>query len=307
MFMKRSRFKSLLMANCVFMQMCVVAGTIEWNVPVHGTNLDSSGARMGSGFVFQLGVFSSGFHPTASNIADWDARWHVADTAAYNPKSKAFGSSIKLADNTAPFTAGAPGWIMGTKVTPGGTEKILFRRAKWSWPVVDLPQNPPAFPREWTVSGDHEDLQVILASVNPEGSPHLMRSTVVRNYEQWRNQHLAGEASAGPGDDPAGDGVPNLMKFAFGMDPRGKARSPHTPVERMQIGNETFLKMSIPRNGVNLARMRVEVSSDLIDWHHGPAFLEVVSENERELVVRDRTPFSSAGGRRFMRLRVELP
>lgn len=289
------------------MNFASMAATIEWNVRANSINLDSSGARMSSGFIFQLGVFSAGFQPTASNIADWDEHWHAADTAVYNPSSRAFGSSFKVASNIAPFNTGAQGWIMGTKETPTGTEKILFRRTNWTWPTADLPRNPASFPREWSVARNTQNLQVVIASVDPEGSPFLMRSTVVRSYEQWRKLHLENEALDGPNDSPMGDGIPNVMKFAFGMDPRGKTKRPETPVEQVQIGNETYLKMRIAREGVSLAQMRVEVSSDLVNWHHGPAFVEVVSDNAHEWVVRDRTPFSATGGRRFMRLMVDLP
>jgi len=196
---------------------------------------------------------------------------------------------------------------MGTKETPVGTEMILFRNHHWTWPVADVPGAPASFPREWSVNGESSMDEVVIGSVNPAGSPVLMQSAVVRNYDQWASMHFEDGEASSPNDSAAGDGVPNLMKFALGMNPHGTGGRPETPVGKMQVGDESFLKMSIPRHGLNLADMRVEVSSDLVHWHNGPAFLEVVSDNQREWIVRDKTPFSQTGGKRFMRLKVELP
>jgi hypothetical protein len=305
--MKNFYFSPLLIAACVVTQATGLAGTIEWNSPPAAMNLDSNSAPMSTGFVYELGVFSSGFQPTPSNVADWAANWHVADRAGRSGTVNAFGSSFRVPNNKAPFTVGAEGWIMGKKDSPTGTELILFRNNHWTWPAATSATAVPTFAQEWHVDGKSTMDEVILGSVNPQGSPFLMQSAVVRSYEQWAELHLGDEPSADPEDDAGGDGVPNLVKFAFGMDPRENGVPPHTPVGKMEIGGAEFLKISIPRNSMNLTEMEVEVSSDLQNWHRGPAFLEVVHDNPHEWVVRDKTPFSETGGKRYMRVKVGLP
>lgn len=305
--MKIFHFNWLLIATCAATHGVAIAGTIEWNSPPTAMNLDSSGAVMDTGFKYELGVFSSGFQPSPSNVADWAANWHKADSVGRSHKVNAFGSSYKIPNNLAPFTVGAKGWILGKKQTPRGTEKILFRNTHWTWPSVDAAGAPASLPREWSVDEKATMDHVVIGSVKPAGSPVLMQSAVVRNYDQWSAIHMAGEDLAYSDDASQGHRVSSILKFALGMDPQDKSQRPSTPVGQMQVGNETFLKMSIPRYGVNMANMRVEVSSDLQTWHNGPAFLEVVTDNQKEWIVRDKTPFSQTGGKRFMRLKVDLP
>ena len=44
----------------------------------------SGGAAMTSDFRFELGVFSTGFTPTASNKSQWSSHWTAAQRVAYN-------------------------------------------------------------------------------------------------------------------------------------------------------------------------------------------------------------------------------
>jgi hypothetical protein len=305
--MNRHHLNSLLIAAALTTHASVVAATIEWNSPPRGIHLDSSGAAMSTDFVYELGVFSAGFQPVPSNVAQWLTHWNKADSVGRSKAANAFGSSFRVRNNTAPFTAGTKGWILGKKNSPTGTELILFRNNHWTWPAAEAAGAAPSLPREWSVDGKSTMDEVILGAVNPKGSPFVMQSTVVRSYGQWAELHQAYEVLADPNADSNGNGVPNLVEFAFDMDPRANNAPPATPVGQIDVAGAKHLKISIPRPGVNLADMRVEVSSDLKTWYQGPAFLEVVSDNQKEWIVRDKTPLSQTGGKRFMRLKVDLP
>ncbi len=303
--MKTTHTKWLLTALCVAIHTLAPAATIEWSSPTDGTNLDSNGNAMCTGFIYELGVFTSGFEPTPSNVADWDANWHCADRVSRSSVVNAFGSSFRVWNNSAPFTSGAKGWILGKKETPTGTEKILFRNSNWIWPSAQAATAGPSLQREWHVDAKSPMDEVVLGSVNPEGSPHLMQSTVVFDYDQWANLHFEEGEASDPNESANGDDVPNLLKFAFGMNPHDKGGRPETPVGKMLIGNDEFLKMTVPRHGISLANMRVQVSSDLQHWQDDEDAIEVVADDQSAWVVRDKTPFAETGGKRFMRLKIE--
>ena len=289
--------------------LCGLAGfahseNIDWGSTAGGINQDSAGEAMDSGFTFQLGVFSSGFVPTAANLADWNAFWNDADEATYMVSENRFVSLHTVTDNNPPFLAGTAAWIMGTKETPTGTEKILFRRPSWTWPTPNPLVGEGTL---WRVNGD-ANINVVIGTVNPGGSPFLMRSAIVRDYDQWRELKLADEPLNGPGDDPDGDGIPNAMEFVFDTDPLAANAAPATVLSTVEIAGEDYLQLTIPRNRSHIALLKVQVSSDLVTWNDGPAFTEVVTDGPLEWVVRDKTPVSShPGGKRFMRLKIDLP
>ena len=295
---------SLLTAGMFFAVGAANAENIQWFSNTGGINLDSSGQPMDAGFAFELGVFSGGFVPTMDNLASWDAHWVPAQTTPYETASSRFDSVFSVSGNAPPFVAGTAGWIMGKKSTPTGTEKILFRRPSWTWPTASF--GSPTGPN-WSVNGD-ENIEVVIGSVNGGGTPFLMQSGVVRDFAQWRELRLAGESLDGPGDDPDGDGVPNLLEFVFDTDPQDAASRVVATGELVDHDGGQHMQLAIPRKRTHLAHLVVQVSSDLVDWDEGPAFTEIVADSPGEWIVRDRTAVSGApDGRRFIRLKAGLP
>ena len=76
--------------------------------------------------------------------------------------------------------------------------------------------------------------------------------------------------------DPAGAGVPNLLKYAFGLSPLERAENPGPWLETVQTDGERYLSLRLRvRPGgvwadgiytVNGIHYRVEYSPDLIEW-----------------------------------------
>lgn len=292
--MKRWSYRFIYLLACLAGSR-LEAEIISWFSDANQTNLDSSGTAMGSGFQFQLGVFSDGFAPTARNTSEWLAHWHAADTTTYNAANQRFADSYQVTANTAPFIVGAAAWIFGHRDSPTGSEWILFRKATWLWPAPN-PMNP--LPTQWNAK--NADV-IVLGSVNGSGSPFLMHSAGFQTYNQWQVEYLTGDPLDGPDDDPDEDGTPNLLEFVFGSPPKVAGPPPATPVT-MTSGHR---QISIPRLIGRPAKLTVEVSTSLTGWQSGPAVTETVSDGPEAWIVRDLTPAGPGQPRRFMRLKVE--
>lgn len=125
----------------------------------------------------------------------------------------------------------------------------------------------------------------------------------------WRTEF------GGDSDNPSGDGLKNLIKYALGLDPNNAV----TPRDHVQPSltdstgaaiaaetqsGESYLTLTIPRR---LRRtdvvMTVEVSPNLNDWFSGPPHTVTLVDTDTLLVVRDATPIGP-GIKRFMRLKV---
>lgn len=276
------------------------AETISWFSDPNSVNLDSAGQPMDGGFHFQVGAFPAGFEPTVANRLEWSSRWVPAGTAAYNGSTGLYAGEFTLQSNAAPFVVNGKAWVWGIRTTATGSEWILFRHTSWRWPVAN-PLSPPLI--QWNARQANE---VVIGSIHASGSPHLMRSAAVAGYAQWVQAELSGEPRNGPEADPDGDGIPNAVEFALGTPPREGGHGPAGSASWFEHEGKFHLQLSVPRRRDRLAVLAVEVSSDLVQWHSGAGYTEVVSDGEW-WVVRDLSPRDDANPRRFIRLKVELP
>lgn len=273
--------------------------TINWYCTPQ-TNRTSSGAAMDSGFQFQLGVFTGGFVPTAANASQWAVSWASAQSTSYNATTQVFDDNFTVTGNAAPFTVGSKAYVWGRRTSTTGDEWILFRHASWTWPAPN-PMSP--FPLDWNAASANE---VVLGAINANGIPYLMKSEAVYSYNQWRASQLTGEPLNGPNHDPDRDGVSNLLEFVFGTPPTLPGAPPLTATSFVEVSGQRYLQVSIPSLRNRLAKLTVEISSDLGHWDSGASFTAVVSDSATSLVVRDKTAAAPGVARRFMRVRAEL-
>lgn len=292
--MKRWTFRFIYLASFLAGSR-INAETISWFSDANEINLDGSGAPMGSGFHFELGVFSGGFVPTRQNSIQWATHWVAADSTAYNPTTRRFADLFAVAHNHNPFLQGTHAWIFGRRVSATGTEMILLRNSGWIWPAPD-PMNP--IPLDWNVATAD---QVVMGELNAGGAPFLMKSANVRTFTQWQAEHLAGEPLAGSEDDPDKDGSSNLLEFIFDTAPMTANPPSATPVT-LAGGH---MQIAIPRRADRPALITVEVSGNLADWQSGPTATQIVGDGMEILVVRDLAPLGSSHPKRFMRLKAE--
>ncbi|MBK8478473.1 MAG: hypothetical protein IPL39_19955 [Opitutaceae bacterium] len=127
----------------------------------------------------------------------------------------------------------------------------------------------------------------------------------------WAMQQGTPADQRGPLDAPAGDGVCNLLKFAYGVAPMTKwPSSGRTMGEIAQgTGDNRHLALSFIRNSAAQGIvLELEVSTDLQTWVVVPSTLAVVFPNGpgSDIVrLRETAPLGSAS-RRFARLAVRL-
>jgi hypothetical protein len=129
--------------------------------------------------------------------------------------------------------------------------------------------------------------------------------------QQWRNTYFRNPSEVGAGADaatPMGDSVPNLMKYALGLNPTTLVSTAQLPVLIIQSdGGQDYLALSVHRAADPPdVTYNVQVSGDLQNWESGPPFTVTLTNIPSELDVRDNTPVSSAADR-FIRLQVTNP
>lgn len=107
----------------------------------------------------------------------------------------------------------------------------------------------------------------------------------------------------GPGDSPAGDGIPNLLKYATGLDPLKPCGSV-VQVSAEETDGSACLVLNWPVNPEATGiRHIVEASDNLLDWMETE---EVEAEGKTSATFRDMVPLDGAESpeRRFLRLKI---
>jgi hypothetical protein len=133
---------------------------------------------------------------------------------------------------------------------------------------------------------------------------HELLPVVEGGYAAWAAERLP-ESLRAPDLDADGDGIPNIIEYALGLDPMvaDVGGLPQGVIEN--TGGQDYLTLTINKDaaatGISLV---VEVSSDLINWESGAAATTEVVNTDELLKVRDNVAMSGAN-RRFIRLKVD--
>lgn len=130
------------------------------------------------------------------------------------------------------------------------------------------------------------------------------------NFGSWRARHFAateGSLAAFGAADTGGTGVPNLLRYAYGMDPLklDPRRLPKVVVRDGRLTVDVWRRM-----GADDVEFVAEVSSDLTSWSSAPEHVERVflpenSANPEILCFRAVTPVKDAR-QLFMNVRVKV-
>ncbi len=127
-----------------------------------------------------------------------------------------------------------------------------------------------------------------------------------RTWDEWKEDEIASRDpdtdQTGPTDSPAGDGIPNLLKYATGLDPLKPCGSV-VQVSTEKTNGGTFLVLAWPVNPEATGiRHLVESSEDLQTWTE---MAEVETEGKSSAIFRDTVPINAESPpRRFLRLKI---
>lgn len=273
----------------------LTAGTICWGSTGMVSHRSSCGAT-GScdGMRMQLGVFRTGFTPTADNVPEWHENWLALSEAVYDPDERRFAG---VADDAAPLPDGfnpqAYVWTFnGTDLTRG-PEWMLLAHPSWRWTGAGAGLAPA---RTWIAD---DAVLAILGSVETGGSliaSSLVRSEVIPSCT-WLADFFPGQpAMADPDADPDGDGLCNRLEYFLGTDPC-KGSSLARPA--LVAGTDT-VRLSLRRNPHAVSTFVLETSNDLVHWK--PRAAEVVADHPDRFEVR--TTKSTDGKPLFYRFQI---
>jgi hypothetical protein len=154
--------------------------------------------------------------------------------------------------------------------------------------------------------------RVYVGTASGVGVLGLLDDSTLTPLEIWRNTYFGNPSNVGAGADgasPAGDGVPNLIKYALGLNPFTPATLAQLPSGSLtQTGGQSYLALTVNRAAdPSDITYTVEVSSNLLTgWVSGPPYTVTLTNTATQLVVRDSTPVPAATAR-FMRLVVTNP
>jgi len=269
------------------------AERIHWYGPTYKTNLTSTGELIDHTMVFELGLFTDGFVPTADNVAEWSTYWLAAQRANYSPDGQFFTAKFVVDQKDSPFTGGKPAYIWGFRGGVESGEWMLFRKDTWKWPVLAADQaaeaRNPLSALEWNAA----QATAVVGTIQSTSEPFLMRTASISNavppktsWNEWAKMHMNSETNNGVNQDADGDGVNNLLEYVFGSLPDKANAAPAMPMELVAQGSEKFLEVTIPRRSDHTAKLTVEVSSDLMNWTSGPNATMTISDTPLGWVVR---------------------
>ena len=128
----------------------------------------------------------------------------------------------------------------------------------------------------------------------------------------WKNQwftsaELVDPSISGDNADPDGDGLPNLLEYALGLNPRVRSNPPalQTAADNGVL-SVTYVR-SKSASDVNLV---IESSTDLHTWNSGVMFTnppEVIADDGTNQTIRVTAPQPSSVSQTFLRLKVTHP
>lgn len=120
-------------------------------------------------------------------------------------------------------------------------------------------------------------------------------------FTEWAQTWGLPPGSSGMSDDPNGDGIPNLMAYAFGLAPNQNA-VPFMPASEIS-GNTLRCYYRRSKSAVGIA-WSAEVSSDLTHWTASGVSHQLISSNSSVETWRASVPILN-GQPNFIRVKID--
>jgi endoglucanase len=215
----------------------------------------------------------------------------------------------------------APGYVTG------GANKNFQPAGAYTGPRLAPPmdQPPQKAYKDWNAGWPEDSWEITEPALGYQGSFVFLLSQLVRplTYADWTLGHGLSGAAANPTADPDGDGVPNLLEYAFNLSPLVDDRSslPQFRLQTHTVGAVpgTYLTVQFPRQlGATNFTCVLESSPDVLNWSPvctiagtnkpaGPGFIsETGTGSLRQVLARDTVPVETSPGARFVRFKLVL-
>ena len=168
-------------------------------------------------------------------------------------------------------------------------------------------------------------IRAIAAAANRPDSAVTQASFTLSPIEAWRAQNFGTNAAinsiAGNDADPDGDGIVNLLEYAFGLNPNSASLTNLPTAVLLTVTTNQYLGIKFYRdtNATDIT-YTVEVSDDLTNWLQGCSYSGTNSTSSNAnttefsritnllevITVRDNTPVTDLP-KRFIRTKVSYP
>jgi endoglucanase len=244
---------------------------------------------------------------------------HGGDNCANEMYHSWFGDGT-IYDNALTSSNGpAPGYVTG------GANKNFQPDAAYTGPRLAPPmdQPPQKAYKDWNTSWPQDSWEITEPALGYQGAYVFLLSRFVRplTYVDWTTGYGLTGGSADPGADPEGDGVRNLVEYAFNLSPLADDRGslPQFSLQSHTVNNMagTYLTMEFPRQmGATNLTYVLEGSTDLSAWSAactingtnppaGPGFIsETGTGYLRQVRARDTASVETTPAARFVRIRL---
>lgn len=214
----------------------------------------------------------------------------------------------------------APGYV------PGGPNRSFAPDPSYSGPPLVPPMNQPPQKsyKDWNTSWPQNSWEITEPAIYSQSAYVYLLSQFLRplRFDEWTDGQGLSGAAAGPGADPFGTGVANLLAYGFNLDPRTAtmAAVPRPRLESRTVNGVpgTYLSIEFTRQlGTPALTYRWQHSTDLVTWSDlcvasgtnrpsGPGFVrEIGTAYRRQVLASDLVPVEAGVTARFVRFRLE--
>jgi len=274
------------------------------------------------------GTIASGTSATVSATINSNA--NLLGAGSYSDNMSFANTTNGMGNTTLPaaLTVTLPPPVITSPLTATGTSGVAFSYTiaasnnPTSYNATGLPLGLSVNAATAVISGTPTatgtSSNVTISAVNVSGSGNAsLIITIQTSFAAWKNLwftegQLGDVTVSGDMATPAGDGVPNLLKYALDLNPMANGVSGLPVGAVMAIGGTNYLTLTYTQDIFAADITYVpEVSGDLQTWNSGLGYVAPVSVTNNgdgvteTIIVQDLTPMGSAP--RFIRLRVTRP
>lgn len=226
--------------------------------------------------------------------------------------------------NTVRITLQRAGVLDGSReirLTASESDRALFAPGTFDVPIrlsanaVSLSTELSIYTNAWVPEARTVRLSLVHGTGYSAGTASELQFVLAARpvlFGQWQSYVFSPEEQENPditraAADPAGDGVPNFVKYAFGIDPWVPTSLQDLPYASLHEGH---LRMVFSRNKwISDIEYIPEVASDMSSWSSSGEHVEITIEPQGDYEVvtaRDRQSITNASSR-FMRLLIRKP